>query len=150
MKREEIAASAASWDNELAKLRSRYPKASDGILFCVHKLQGNPELSIRDFRDEARLHGLGLSGRSVHSAKVLLGMEKPAGRRRRSPDGDSDVDHRGNGGSFDEVSLTGSVEETLIAAVQQLQESATAESNRLRVAIRSAMEILQRALDGRS
>src|SRR5262249_47883234 len=72
-----------SWDSLLATLRNRFPGASDGILFCILKLQGNPDLKLRDFRQEADLYGIKLGGRALHSAKVLLGMSEPAVRRRR-------------------------------------------------------------------
>ncbi len=73
-----------TWEALLATLRNRFPGASDGILFCILKLQQDPELKLRDFRQEADLYGIKLGGRALHSAKVLLGMREPAVRRRKS------------------------------------------------------------------
>jgi hypothetical protein len=73
-----------SWEALLANMRNRYPGASDGILFCILKLQQDPDLKLRDFRQEADLHGIKLGGRALHSAKVLLGLREPAVRRRRA------------------------------------------------------------------
>ena len=135
-----------SWDASMAALRNQFPKASEGILFCVFKLQQSPDLTIKDFRDEAALHGIKIGGRAIHSAKVLLGMEKPSIRRTardmaslRSERSAPVLDFN-NGDS---------VENSLISAVQQIQEAATSESRRLRTGISMAIQILQRALDGR-
>ena len=136
------------WDATMALLRSKFPKASDGILFCVHKLQQDPYLTLRDFRAEANLHGITLGGRSLHSAKVLLGMQKPAVRRKRIEADDDDrrdeLEHH-HSHDLDDGS---SVEDKLIAAVQRIQEEATRESTRLRAAIKETIEVLQRALAG--
>lgn len=137
------------WEANLAALRRRFPDAgSDGILFCVHKLQQDPELTLKDFRDEARLYGLTLGGRSLHSAKVLLGLEKPAVRRKKSelqghssPQRDPIV--------LDGEDGDGSMESNLIQAVQQIQEAATADAQRLRTAMHEAIRILREALHGR-
>ncbi len=129
----------------MATLRSRFPKASDGILFCVFKLQQNHELTIRDFRDEADLLGVKIGGRAFHSAKVLLGMEQPVTRKPRAtttPGRESALPQL-------EIQEGADMESSLIQAVQQIQESATAESQRLRDAMRKAVDVLQRALDGR-
>lgn len=123
------------WDDAIVTLRRRYPDASDGILFCVHKLQQDPTLTLRDFRKEAQLYKISLGGRSLHSARVLLGLEKPAPRRSSKKD-------NGNATFGD-----GSLEDQVIQAVTQIQEAATEQSHRLRTAIREAMMVLRKALD---
>lgn len=150
----------SSWDNEMAALRKRYPKASDGILFCVFKLLQNPELTIRDFRDEALLHGIRIGGRAIHSAKVLLGMEKPSVRRANIKTSTPRMQTEGSSTDLTSTETTvqvarpksqadGEVESSLISAIQQIQNAATADSRRLREAMRRAVDVLQRALDGR-
>ncbi len=144
------------WELALERLRARFPDATTGTLFCVHKLELDPQLGLRDFRDEASLRGIPLSGRSVHSAKVLLGMERPSVRRMKPPAREAEpVDEApprarpkpqrrfasSDGGSAD------SLEATLVAAVQQLQSEATARSQRLRAAIENAIELLRDALE---
>ena len=128
------------WDDAIATLRRRYPDASDGILFCVHKLQQDPTLSLRDFRKEAQLYKIPLGGRSLHSARVLLGLEKPAAKRN-SKRNNGNVEAKN--AVFDDRSL----EDQVIQAVTQIQEAATEQSHRLRTAIREAMMVLRKALD---
>ena len=132
-------------------LRRRYPGQKDSVLFCTYKLQQNPELTLRDFRAEADLHGIPMAGRALHSARGLLGLRKaapvavppptttddltPTARRRprQAPEPD-------DGGA--------SIESKVVAAVRQIQSAAGAESGQLRTAIRRAIVILQQALDG--
>lgn len=128
---------ANEWEDAIATLRRRYPDASDGILFCVHKLQQDPTLTLRDFRKEAQLHKIPLGGRSLHSARVLLGFEKPTVRTRKTAEPNNH-----------EPLTEGSLEDQVIHAVTQIQASATEQSQRLRKAIRDAIQILHKALDG--
>jgi hypothetical protein len=134
----------ASWESTMAELRRSYPTASEGILFCVRKLQQDPHLTLRDFRDEARLHGLSLGGRALHSARVLLGLEQPAKRRTKAELALDKPARR-----TVTAKPGASVEDTLIAAVQEIQDTARRDSHRLRLAIQQAIDILQRALDER-
>lgn len=141
-----------TWEGILAAVRRRYPGQKDSVLFCIYKLQQNPELTLRDFRAEAELYGIPMAGRSLHSARLLLGLQKeekqaapraaethallaaePAARRapRAQPAAD-------DGGA--------SIETKVLAAVRQIQSAASAESEQLRLAVRQAIAILQRAL----
>ena len=134
------------WDRIFASLRRKFPSASEGILFCVHKLQQDSELRLTNFRDEAKLHGISLGGRSLHSAKVLLGLEQPSVRRSRKNTSESPEPGHFNRRREEAALDSTSAENTLIEAVKQIQEAATSESKELRQAIRQAVEILQRAL----
>lgn len=142
------APAADSWEAILDGWRRRYPGQKDSVLFCLHKLEQNPDLTLRDFRDEARLHGIPVAGRSLHSARLLLGITKapPAAppepddapvtvpataRRRRSREGEVDGD---------------SIEDQVVAAVRKMQSVASSENERLRAAMRQAITLLQRAL----
>lgn len=145
-------AATDSWDGILDTLRRRYPGQKDSVLFCIYKLQQNPDLTLRDFGAEARLYGIPTAGRALHSARVLLGLVKEAPapampvieelptqrdlptqrrRRERAPEPD-------DGGA--------SIETKVMAAVRQIQSAAGAETEQLRTAIRQAITILQRAL----
>jgi hypothetical protein len=139
---------ADTWESILEAMRRRYPGQRDGVLFCIHKLQQDPDLTLRDFRAEASLHGIPVGGRSLHSARTLLGLarapvppEPPppvephaSGRqtrtRRRAP-----------------MTPAASIEDKVLDAVRQIQTAAGADANHLRAAIREAVAILQRALD---
>lgn len=140
---------ANTWEAILANLRRRYPGQKDSVLFCIYRLQQNPSLTIRELKPEADLHQIPMAGRALHSAKVLLGLiktEAPAmpvapvetatesARRRR--------ERRASAGD----ALGGSIEETVLAAVRQIQSTASEETEQLRAAVRQAIVILQRAL----
>ena len=71
-----------TWDKSSAALREKHPSATDGILFCLHKLSEAPQLRIPDMRAEASAFGITLSGRALHSARVLLGLSEAAKPRR--------------------------------------------------------------------
>ncbi len=149
-----------SWEQLLDNLRQRYPGQKDSVLFCINKLHQNPELSLRDFRDEARLYGLNLAGRSLHSAKVLLGLAEPSVRRTAVPAGAtteaetatprpaaqrdaSPVQRRATRtANGNDTSIGGQ----LLEVVQRLQDSAGAEAERLRAAICAALEVIDDVL----
>jgi hypothetical protein len=146
-----------SWEALLATMRNRYPGASDGILFCILKLQGNPDLKLKDFRQEADLHGIKLGGRALHSAKVLLGLSEPAVRRRRREEPEevevAEADEpeelergrsrlrrgrpRGEQAPFAQ----------LLGDLQQAHEAVLQENARLRQAIEQALTLLDEVLE---
>lgn len=141
-----------SWEGILEALRRRFPGQRDSVLFCIHKLQQDPDLSLPDFRDEAALHGIPVAGRALFSARVLLGLQaaepkaKPAARpaaapaaprrpRRRRAERDAEAD------------AGPTIEQRVLAAMQQIRSNAGEDAERLRAAIRQAIALLQRALD---
>lgn len=147
---------ANTWEAILDTLRRRYPGQKDSVLFCIYKLQQNPDLTMRDFKQEADLYGIPTAGRALHSARGLLGLLKapvarpaatPAAlpvpgfpselptspRRRQRPPSEPD-----DGGA--------SIENRVIAAVRQIQSAAGAEADNLRNAVRQAIALLQKAL----
>ena len=150
------------WDQAFAALRDKYPQATQGILFCIHKLQQDPDLKIPDFRAEAALHGIKLGGRALHSARVLLGLEEPgpprARRRSRAAEDVEDVedDERSFDSYFEPqdsgrrrtaaAAAAGSLESQLVETIQRIQSEATDEARRLRTAIEEAIRVLQTAL----
>ncbi|MBK8978366.1 MAG: hypothetical protein IPM29_20890 [Planctomycetes bacterium] len=156
-----------SWDDALVRLRGHFPDAREGVLFCVHKLLQDRDIMVRDFKAEADMRGIKLSGRSYHSAKVLLGMAAPPTPRRRkveavveTDDGfDVELEDEGEAEAIAPQPATrrqrrstaearpGSVEDALRAAISQIEDAARADAERLRDAIREAIDVLQRALD---
>jgi hypothetical protein len=138
-------------------LRQRFPQATDGILFCVAKLEQNPNLGLRDLRPEAKTLGISLAGRSLHSARGLIGLApalvapKPPGRRNRPPARVPRTEAKGRGrralSPTRESAADMPVETRLLSAVRQLQEAAAAESQRLRTAIEAAIRLLHEALE---
>ncbi len=146
---EPTAPAADTWEAILEGWRRRYPGQRDSVLFCIHKLQQNPELTLRDFRDEARLHGIPVAGRSLHSARVMLGLAKGAVSAASTaamdaPEADvASTPRRRQRAADGEMA---SIEDQVVTAMRRIQSAAGAESERMRAGIRQAIAILQRAL----
>jgi len=130
-----------SWEAILEAMRRRFPGQRDSVLFCIHKLQQNPDLTLRDFRAEAELYGIPMAGRALHSARVLLGIgdASPAPARARTKVAAESPSETTDG--------AGSIENRVVAAVRQIQSAAGAEAERMRAAIQKAITILQQAID---
>lgn len=157
-------AAADTWDGILATLRRRYPDQKDSVLFCIYKLQQNPDLTLRDFRDEAKMYGIPTAGRALHSARGLLGLqqEAPTPRARAAaaaPTADRDElaadalprlarAERRKARQQREAAADGSasIETQVLAAIRQIQSTAGSQTERLRTAMREAVAVLQRAL----
>jgi hypothetical protein len=140
-----------SWEGILDALRRRYPGQRDSVLFCIYKLQQNPSLTLRDFGAEAKLHGIATAGRALHSARQLLGLVKESREAPRAASvttsellaDDSRQTRRLRAPAVDDGT---SIESKVLSAVRQIQSAAGAETEQLKVAIRQAIAILQRAL----
>lgn len=74
---------ANAWNLEFDKLRARFPRVQERVLFCIHALQQEADPRMEDLRALAGLHGLRITAASLHAAKRLLGLE-PA-RRKPGP-----------------------------------------------------------------
>lgn len=146
------------WARIFEGLRQRFPGASEGVLFCIHKLQQNPDVKLRDFKEEAALHGVSLSGRSHYSARVMLGLEPPPPPRGKkaaaeAEEGDGDGHEapssrarstrpgRGAAGAGEDEE-----ENPAIAALRRFQREQTEEVERLRQSIREALAVIDEAL----
>lgn len=140
-------ASDDGWAEIFARLRARFPGASDGVLFCIHKLQQNPDLKLRDFKDEAALHRVPLSGRSYHSARVALGLEKPVERKRTAPAPVVVEAPPANVGRPAQAArVPDAAESPAIAALLRFQEEHAAEMQRLRDGIKRALAVIDEVL----
>jgi len=138
------------WAQIFDQLRGRFPSASPGVLFCIHKLQQNPDLKLRDFKDEAQLHQVPLSGRSFHSARVLLGLEKAPAPRPRAATTEPDEDAAEPvAAPRARAAVNARTDETpAIAALRRYQEENAAETERLRAGVRRALAVIEAALAG--
>lgn len=120
------------------------------MLFCIYKLQQNPDLTIRELKPEADLHQIPMAGRALHSAKGLLGLLKEAPSvQPAAPIMNTASDamrHRRERRAAAAADDGSSIEETVLAAVRQIQSSASQQTDQLRAAVRQAIAILQRAL----
>ncbi|HEX6810991.1 MAG TPA: hypothetical protein VF384_05140 [Planctomycetota bacterium] len=138
-----------TWEGILEALSRRYPGQKNSVLFCIYKLQQNPDVTLRDFRAEAELHGIPVGGRTLHVAKGLLGLQKPpAAAATPAEAGTAPAASRRRQRASEGGSAGDSIESKVLAAVRQIQSNAGAEAEQLRDAIRRAIAILQQALDG--
>jgi hypothetical protein len=141
------APAADTWEAILDALRRRYPGQKDSVLFCIYKLQQNPDLTLRDFGAEAKLYGIPMAGRALYSARQILGLVGQEAARASMTLPEAPPPHRSRGrGPRPEMESGESIENKVLAAVRQIQSAAGAQSDGLREAIRQAVAILQRAL----
>src|SRR5687768_5387067 len=68
----------SAWDVEFANLQSRFPKVKPSILFCLHALQQNPDVTVDDLKAQAGMHGIRVTAASVTAAQRLLSPTPPA------------------------------------------------------------------------
>ena len=79
------ASNAATWDAQFEVLRRRFPGARDTILFSIHLMQMDSDVSIDDAKAHAAMHGLRITAASLNAAKRLL---SPEPERAAAPHGD--------------------------------------------------------------
>ena len=140
----ETSSAAEPWPKQLESLRARHPDQKDSVLFCLHKLEQDPSVGLPDLRGEAADLGIPMAGRALHSAKVLLGMAEAKPRRANKPKAAATTAAApAKAGDADTA-----IEDQVLSAVRQIQSAAGAEAERMRRAIRQAIEILQDALEG--
>jgi hypothetical protein len=133
-----------TWNAAFAALKARFPKAKDSIAFCIHALQANPDIALDDLKAQALMHGIRITGASVTAAQRLMsGTPKatapaarpataaptPPARRVRAPEA-----------ALDPTAMIHQV-------VAKLQRESGAEAERLRLAIKKAIAVLQAAVE---
>ncbi len=150
----------------MADVKRRFPDASPGIVFCILKLEQNADLRLKDFKAEAELHGIRLSGRSFHSARVALGLEAAKVRQPRTTATETVADAGAESGAETVEAqpaprrvvrrptprapsarpLDGE-ESPAIMALREFEARNSAEVERLRSVIREVVAIIDAALD---
>lgn len=84
------------WESSIPVLMSRFTNVKIGTLFCIYKIQIDPDIEFKTVQGEALLRNIPLSGRSMHQAKVLLGLEAPRPsaprKKRQKPEEDEAED----------------------------------------------------------
>lgn len=163
----------SNWNDAVEALRERFPGTKDSILFCIHKLEQDASLGLKEMREEATEAGISLAGRSLHSAKVLLGMGEPVTRKPRAakaeagdepPAADEASEEapkkrrgrpKGSGkkapAARERSSDNGngsftSIESQMLGAIRQIHESAARKNAALVAAVEEAIAVLQAAL----
>lgn len=137
-----------TWEGDIAALQERFPGTRIGTLFCVHKLEQDADLKLRDFKAEAELRGVPLNGRSYHGARVLLGLEVPKPRRARVDESEiEDVVDTGFG-ALEEVTTSDSSGVDIESVLRNAIDAAAAKRTEgMRDAIRRAIAVLEEALE---
>lgn len=142
----ELKPAASDWDQLFAQLRSRFPKATDSVLFCINELQQGAEVPLDDLKAQGAMHGIRVTGASLNAARRLLAppvarqtervepvrTERPRREHKRQPQ------HAGT-----------DFEGLLRDAVSRMTAASDARAERLENAVRAAIEILRAALDQR-
>ena len=136
-----------TWSNQLEQLRARYKHVRPPILAALNILAQKPNIAIEDAKAQASLHGVRITAASVSAARTLLSrmdaprvpatatsktgatatLQRPARRARAT---ESTVD----------------AEALIRGVVGKLQTQSSAETERLRGAMRKAIHALTIAL----
>ncbi len=163
----------SNWNDAVEALRERFPGTKDSILFCIHKLEQDASLGLKEMREEATEAGISLAGRSLHSAKVLLGMGEPVTRKPKVAKDESADEAPAAADSGEEApkkrrgrpkgsgkkapvarerassSGTGachSSENRMLGAIRQIHDAAAKQNAALVAAVEEAIAVLQAAL----
>ena len=133
----------ATWDSQFAALKARFPHVRDAILTALHILSQNPDVTDDDAKAQAALLGTRITAASIAGARRLVAKQdtRPAAappaaapvaptRARRPRAGDAAVD----------------AEALIRGLVGKLQGQGSAETQRLKDAIRKAIAVLQAAV----
>lgn len=137
------------WARMMADVRSRFPKVTDGVAFCILKLEQNADLRLRDFKSEADLHDIKLSGRSFHSARVALGWEAPPVRRAGAVAAPADPrpEPVARPAASPRVEAPAARESAAITALREFEARNVSEVAGLRAAIAEVLAIVDTALE---
>jgi hypothetical protein len=114
---------ASDWQAARAPLAAEFPKAREGILYAVHRLRQDPDLTLPDIRADAEAAGVKIGGRSLHSARALL-----------------------NGRQAHHAPAASSLADQVHRLVAEVEREASKEADRLREAIEEAVRVLRVAL----
>ena len=142
----ESPASSTDWNTAFQTLRARYPKVREAIVVALHILMQNPDISLDDAKAQASLHGVRITAASVSAAQRLLSRQDAAPapkaapaavatqlaktRTRRAAKPDAPVD----------------IEGVVRDAVTRISAKAAADAERLRAAVRKAIDALEAVL----
>jgi hypothetical protein len=139
------APAASPWDIEFDRLRGRFPRVKDSILFCLHALQQDANVQIDDLKARSVLQGIRVTGQSMNAAKRIL--QGGGGARPRSRAGKR-VDASTSATAVATPEPASDLERLIWKAIAEAKGEAGVAAERLRSAMRSAIEVLQAALRG--
>ena len=137
---------AKAWHAHFAELQSRYKHVRPAIVAALCVLHEDPDASVDDAKARAAEHGVRITAASVNAARRLLSRQdgapatddaEPKAQAPAKPTRDRRP--RANDGGVDAEALIRGV-------VSKLQDRGNAEAERLRSAIRRAIQTLECAI----
>jgi len=63
---------AKPWDAELARVRARFPKAQDTVVFCVHAIEQDPDINVAVNTEIAKRREQGVRVRCMSVSHALV------------------------------------------------------------------------------
>lgn len=127
----------------LDQLKAQYPGTRDSVLFCAHHLKRDPNMGLNDLKSAAKELGMTLSGRSLGSARELLGLASAKPKAERKPRSSTATYTRSS--SNNNAPDTGALSKTIDDVISQMRNQDQSRISELQDAIRTAIDVLQRA-----
>jgi len=130
-------------------LQVRYPKVRRPIVMALHILTQDPNVSLDDAKARAEVHGIRITAASVSAAQRLLSRQggddapKPATRTQAKPAAPAaPVARTPRPRATKEVNA----EAMITTIVDKIRNEASADAERIRIAVRKAIAVLQAAM----
>lgn len=138
----------------LEQLKARFPKVRPAIVVALHILQQDPDIALDDAKARAAMHGVRITAASMNAAKRLMqnsggttdSAPAPRARRRGPTPGKLRKPHSPAGASASQFDAE--VEAAVRQLVAKVAAKANAEAERLRLAIRKSLAVLEGVLQG--
>lgn len=137
--------STTAWNTAFENLRARYPKVREPIVVALHILMQNPDVALADAKAQAALHGARITAASVAAAQRLLSREDQLPAAAPTPvKSTPTTPARVRRAAKNETTLD--IEGLIRGTAARISAQGAADADRLRVAIRRAIDVLQAAV----
>ncbi|MEO6594590.1 MAG: hypothetical protein ABIP94_07540 [Planctomycetota bacterium] len=133
-----------TWTTEIEQLRSRYKNVREPILAALNVLLHDANVSADDAKARAAMRGVRITAASVNAARTLLSRMDATPAPAAAPKDDAPVRRAVRRVRGAETAVD--AEQLIRQVVDKLQNQGNAEAERLREAIRKAVQLLQSAL----
>jgi len=152
----------SAWDADFQRLRERFVGIKDSILFCVHAMQQNPDIALDDLKPRAELHGLRVTAASWNAALRLLAPPREVRLVVDAPlatEAEPELEpkpvtppprvmpvRKPQQAPAPASPPHGSVENMLLQVIDTLRAEEGERTERLRAAVREALDVIRDAL----
>jgi len=134
------------WNDQLAELQARYKHVRPAILAALNVLQNDPDISVDDAKARAAERGVRITAASVNAAQRLLSRQDGAPTLQTDKAPTPEVQAKPKRDRRPRATDGGVDAEALIrGVVSRLQHQGNAEAERMRAAMRKAIELLRAA-----